>query len=139
MVNYLRVTGVLDFPGGVPSSLVASGEQWDFPNAWAPTMWILIEGLRLNGQKEIALEITEKWVRKNFNMWRASGGKMYEKVGCFSTFSERDTSINIYFFSTMSSQPAIRLLAEEVNTRCRKASAGPTEYCWISLSRTVIS
>ncbi|KHJ91067.1 alpha,alpha-trehalase, partial [Oesophagostomum dentatum] len=84
VVDYLRVTGVLEFPGGVPSSLVASGEQWDFPNAWAPTMWILIEGLRLNGQKEIALQITEKWVRKNFNMWRASGGKMYEKYNVVS-------------------------------------------------------
>ncbi|ETN68426.1 alpha,alpha-trehalase [Necator americanus] len=84
VVNYLRITGVLDFPGGVPSSLVASGQQWDFPNAWAPTMWILIEGLRRNDQHEVALQITEKWVRKNFNMWRASGGKMYEKYNVVS-------------------------------------------------------
>ncbi|KAL6739929.1 hypothetical protein Aduo_013326 [Ancylostoma duodenale] len=84
VVDYLRRTGVLDFPGGVPSSLIATGQQWDFPNAWAPTTWILIEGLRLNGQKELALEITEKWVRKNFNMWRASGGKMYEKYNVVS-------------------------------------------------------
>lgn len=58
-----------------------AGQQWDFPNAWAPTTWILIEGLRISGQEEIAIQLTEKWVRKNFNMWRASGGKMYEKVG----------------------------------------------------------
>lgn len=27
---------VLDFPGGLPTSLNYSGEQWDFPNAWPP-------------------------------------------------------------------------------------------------------
>ncbi|KAE9421080.1 hypothetical protein Angca_008760 [Angiostrongylus cantonensis] len=79
VVDYLRRTGVLEFPGGVPSSLVATGQQWDFPNAWAPTMWILIEGLRSTGQDEIALQLTDKWVRKNFNVWRTSGGKMFEK------------------------------------------------------------
>ncbi|EYC31283.1 hypothetical protein Y032_0004g2073 [Ancylostoma ceylanicum] len=84
VVDYLRRTGVLEFPGGIPSSLIATGQQWDFPNAWAPTMWILIEGLRLNGQKQLAHEIAEKWVRKNFNMWRASGGKMYEKYNVVS-------------------------------------------------------
>ncbi|KAK6042857.1 alpha,alpha-trehalase [Cooperia oncophora] len=59
-------------------------QQWDFPNAFAPTQWILIEGLRISGQEEIALQLTEKWVRKNFNMWRASGGTMYEKYNVVS-------------------------------------------------------
>ncbi|VDO23612.1 unnamed protein product [Haemonchus placei] len=84
IVDYLRKTGVLEFPGGVPTSLIATGQQWDFPNAFAPTEWILIEGLRLCGQEEIALQIAEKWIRKNFNMWRASGGTMYEKYNVVS-------------------------------------------------------
>jgi len=32
----LQDLGVLDYPGGIPTSLLDSGEQWDFPNAWAP-------------------------------------------------------------------------------------------------------
>ncbi|KAI3642204.1 hypothetical protein MP228_011759 [Amoeboaphelidium protococcarum] len=35
----------LKYPGGIPSSLVQSGEQWDLPNAWPPLVWILTEGL----------------------------------------------------------------------------------------------
>ena len=31
--------------GGVATSLVKSGEQWDFPNAWPPLQHMLIEGL----------------------------------------------------------------------------------------------
>ncbi|WKY04858.1 hypothetical protein Q1695_005677 [Nippostrongylus brasiliensis] len=84
IVTYLRRTGVLEFPGGVPTSLVATGQQWDFPNAWAPTTYVIIEGLRASGQEELALQIAEKWVRKNYNMWRASGGRMYEKYNVVS-------------------------------------------------------
>lgn len=28
--------GALQFPGGAPASLVETGQQWDFPNGWAP-------------------------------------------------------------------------------------------------------
>lgn len=58
-----------------------TGEQWDLPNGWAPTNWIAFEGLRNYGLKELADSLTSKWVRKNYNMWRNSGGIMFEKVG----------------------------------------------------------
>uniref|UniRef100_A0A915DSB1 Trehalase n=1 Tax=Ditylenchus dipsaci TaxID=166011 RepID=A0A915DSB1_9BILA len=65
-------TGVLAFPGGLPSSLITSGQQWDFPNAWAPTTWVIINGLR---SAEKLCDV------KN------NGGRMYEKYnvasGCF--------------------------------------------------------
>lgn len=32
----MQNVGVLNFPGGIPTSLIESGEQWDFPNAWPP-------------------------------------------------------------------------------------------------------
>lgn len=72
--------GALGFPGGLPSSLITSGQQWDFPNAWAPTTWVVIQGLRAHGKDELAFQIADKWIRKNYNMWVSSGGRMYEKV-----------------------------------------------------------
>lgn len=80
MAAYLDKAGVLAFPGGLPSSLISSGQQWDFPNAWAPTTWVVIQGLRACGQDQLAQKIAEKWIKKNYNMWKSSGGRMYEKV-----------------------------------------------------------
>jgi len=86
----LTKMGVLGYPGGLPSSLISSGQQWDFPNAWAPTTWVIIQGLRACGQTELARIIAEKWIQKNYLMWKQTGGKMFEKYnvasGCFKTF-----------------------------------------------------
>lgn len=30
-IVYLKSLGVLDYPGGIPTSLKESGQQWDFP------------------------------------------------------------------------------------------------------------
>lgn len=84
VVRYLNETGVLAFPGGIPSSLVSSGQQWDFPNAWAPTSWVIMEGLRMVGEEEVAIGLAQKWVRKNYAMWKSSGGRMFEKYNVVS-------------------------------------------------------
>ncbi|VDK74142.1 unnamed protein product [Onchocerca ochengi] len=84
IVSYMTSTGVLAFPGGLPSSLIASGQQWDFPNAWAPTTWVVIQGLRASGQHELARHIAEKWIKRNYGMWRVSGGRMFEKYNVAS-------------------------------------------------------
>jgi alpha,alpha-trehalase len=63
IVEYLTKMGVLGYPGGLPSSLISSGQQWDFPNAWAPTTWVIIQGLRACGQTELARIIAEKWIQ----------------------------------------------------------------------------
>uniref|UniRef100_A0A7E4VWB3 Trehalase n=1 Tax=Panagrellus redivivus TaxID=6233 RepID=A0A7E4VWB3_PANRE len=79
IVGYLEHAGVLNFPGGVPTSLIPSGQQWDFPNAWAPTTWVIIQGLRRCGADDLAKNIAAKWTKKNFNMSRNNGGRMFEK------------------------------------------------------------
>ncbi|VDD91850.1 unnamed protein product [Enterobius vermicularis] len=84
VVNYMEHIGALGFPGGLPSSLITSGQQWDFPNAWAPTTWVVIQGLRAHGKDELAFQIADKWIRKNYNMWVSSGGRMYEKYNVVS-------------------------------------------------------
>lgn len=79
VAEYLSRCGAMEFPGGLPSSLIPSGQQWDFPNGWAPNTWILIKGLRAYGQEELAKVIADKWIRKNYFMWAHSGKKMFEK------------------------------------------------------------
>lgn len=34
IADYLTRAGVMDFPGGIPSSLITTGQQWDYPNGW---------------------------------------------------------------------------------------------------------
>ena len=33
-------------PGGLVTTTIQSGQQWDAPNGWAPLQWIAIEGLK---------------------------------------------------------------------------------------------
>ncbi|CAF4954130.1 unnamed protein product [Pieris macdunnoughi] len=81
LVRYLLASGALDFPGGVPASILHSGEQWDYPNAWPPLQSILIGGLEASGNEEaqkLAHEQAVIWMRSNYlgySTWK----KMFEK------------------------------------------------------------
>ena len=44
-LKYLRKTGAIRCKGGVPTSMMDSGQQWDFPNAWPPLQHILVAGM----------------------------------------------------------------------------------------------
>lgn len=55
----------LVLPGGVSTSGRATGQQWDFPNAWAPLQHMLFEGLMLVGSAEataLARKISCRWI-----------------------------------------------------------------------------
>jgi alpha,alpha-trehalase len=52
----------LEQPGGIISSEVDSGKQWDAPYVWAPHMMFAVEGLRSNGLPEEANRIANNWV-----------------------------------------------------------------------------
>lgn len=81
LVKYLISSGALYFPGGVPSSMIYSEQQWDFPNAWPPSQSILIGGLELSGSieaKMLALEQAQSWVRSNY-VGYCESQKMFEK------------------------------------------------------------
>jgi alpha,alpha-trehalase len=81
VLQYINKTGIDDYPGGVPNTLYQSGEQWDFPNVWAPMQHILIIGLEnLNDARtsEIAHRWAERWVQSNFVTFTDTGA-MYEK------------------------------------------------------------
>jgi alpha,alpha-trehalase len=65
-------------PGGLRTTTVATGQQWDTPNGWAPLQWIAVSGLRRYGEEALAEEIGRRWLATVDREYRASG-KMLEK------------------------------------------------------------
>ncbi|UYZ62027.1 alpha,alpha-trehalase TreF [Hymenobacter weizhouensis] len=65
-------------PGGLVTTLAATGQQWDAPNAWAPLQWMAIEGLTQYGHKELANTISGRWVTLNRRVFEQTG-KLMEK------------------------------------------------------------
>lgn len=49
-------------PGGIRTTTVRSGEQWDLPNGWAPLQWIAAAGLIRYGHGILARDIARRWV-----------------------------------------------------------------------------
>lgn len=64
--------------GGLVTSLVDNGQQWDSPNGWAPLQWVTIQGLRNYGHHELASRIKKAWVQTNLDVY-AREAKMVEK------------------------------------------------------------
>jgi alpha,alpha-trehalase len=65
-------------PGGLRTTLVRSGEQWDQPNGWAPLQWIAVTGLRQYGHDALAHEIAVRWIA-TVEQTYARTGLIYEK------------------------------------------------------------
>uniref|UniRef100_A0A8C9YIA9 Trehalase n=1 Tax=Sander lucioperca TaxID=283035 RepID=A0A8C9YIA9_SANLU len=68
-VQYLKGSGALQFPNGVPTSLRESGQQWDYPNAWPPLQHMLIRGLsKLPSEdaKQLAFDLAQRWIKTNW-------------------------------------------------------------------------
>lgn len=43
--------------GGLATTNVNNGQQWDAPNGWAPLQWVAVEGLNHYGQQTLAKDI----------------------------------------------------------------------------------
>lgn len=65
-------------PGGVVTTTNASGQQWDYPNGWAPLQWMTIKGLRNYNQASLADEISRRWLALNTKVFENTN-KMTEK------------------------------------------------------------
>lgn len=48
--------------GGLITTLIETGQQWDSPNGWAPLQWVAIEGLRRYGYDGLADKISVAWM-----------------------------------------------------------------------------
>jgi alpha,alpha-trehalase len=64
--------------GGLVTTPIASGQQWDAPNGWAPLQWVAVKGLDNFGEKELAKNMAQRWVSLNEKVY-ANTGKMMEK------------------------------------------------------------
>lgn len=64
--------------GGLVTTMVESGQQWDSPNGWAPLQLVAIQGLRNYGFDELANKIKKAWVRTCLETYKREG-KMVEK------------------------------------------------------------
>lgn len=65
-------------PGGLLTSDIASGQQWDAPNGWAPLQWIAIQGLRRYGYGDLAEDLRRRWLATCDAVFAAKG-KFVEK------------------------------------------------------------
>lgn len=65
-------------PGGLITTLVENGQQWDSPNGWAPLHWIVIQGLREYGHHSLAEKIKKAWVHSSLEVFKRER-KLIEK------------------------------------------------------------
>jgi alpha,alpha-trehalase len=64
--------------GGIVTTNITSGQQWDAPNGWPPLQWIAIIGLRRYDQPVLAREIARRWLATVQRVF-ANTGKLVEK------------------------------------------------------------
>ncbi len=65
-------------PGGLVTTTIESGEQWDAPNGWAPLQWIAVRGLADYGESDLARTIASRWMSNVVAAYRRTG-KLMEK------------------------------------------------------------
>jgi alpha,alpha-trehalase len=76
VLDYLKKSGAAGFVGGLPTSFVRTGEQWDSPNGWAPTNHMVIEALRTSKDpkvQEAAFRLADRWIQTNYFVFVRSG------------------------------------------------------------------
>ena len=76
-LNFLR-------SGGLLTTLVRSGQQWDAPNGWAPLQWITYKGLRNYNFHKTANELSAEWLTLIDKEFKYSG-RMLEKYNVSDT------------------------------------------------------
>ena len=65
-------------PGGLATTRLRSGQQWDAPNAWAPLQYMAIDGLERYDQAALARTIATRWIGLNGAVFKQTG-KLMEK------------------------------------------------------------
>ena len=75
---------VLLKPGGIVTTPLETGQQWDSPNGWAPLQWIAVDGLRRYHQDPLAATIACRWM-SGVNRLYQDTGKLVEKYDVVDT------------------------------------------------------
>ncbi|WP_144109258.1 alpha,alpha-trehalase TreA [Paraburkholderia sp. BCC1886] len=71
-------------PGGLATTQVNSGQQWDAPNGWAPLQYLAVLGLRRYSEPELAQTIATRWIKTNVAYYQRTG-KLVEKYDVDAT------------------------------------------------------
>jgi alpha,alpha-trehalase len=80
ILESFKTSGLIQV-GGIATTTVTSGQQWDAPNAWPPEQDIIIEGLlalNTTGSQKLARELMRTWVHAGYVAWQKTG-LMFEK------------------------------------------------------------
>ena len=70
--------------GGIATTTLETGQQWDSPNGGAPLQWIAVSGLRDYGETPLAAAIACRWMANVNEVYRQSG-KLVEKYDVVTT------------------------------------------------------
>jgi alpha,alpha-trehalase len=65
-------------PGGLRTTTVTTGQQWDSPNGWAPLQWMAVLGLERYGENKLARSIADRWLT-TVNRFYCRTGRVIEK------------------------------------------------------------
>jgi alpha,alpha-trehalase len=71
-------------PGGISTTALETGQQWDAPNGWAPLQWIAVSGLRRYGHDSFAEAIACRFMANVNDVYQQSG-KLVEKYDVIHT------------------------------------------------------
>jgi alpha,alpha-trehalase len=69
--------------GGLATTQIHTGQQWDAPNGWAPLQWIAVAGLARYHERKLAQTIACRWMVGVHNVYRQTG-KLVEKYNVSS-------------------------------------------------------
>jgi alpha,alpha-trehalase len=81
------VRSVLLKGGGIVTTPLDTGQQWDAPNGWAPLQWIAVSGFRRYGEMRLAESVACRWMLNVERVYRHSG-KLVEKYDVIATNRE---------------------------------------------------
>ena len=83
---------LFNYPGGIPASLDFTGQQWDFPNVWAPIQQLFIEALIKadNGTfgefYRQALNISQRFINSVFCGHEIFGKWIFKKINFIKNY-----------------------------------------------------
>ena len=70
--------------GGLVTTPINSGQQWDAPNGWAPLQWMSVKGFLNYDKNELATTAATRWLTLNEQVYKRTG-KMLEKYNVMNT------------------------------------------------------
>lgn len=69
---------IMDHISGIPTSSIETGQQWDFPNVWAPYHDWLVEYLVESNKSDEAYDVAKRFVQSVYCGWKKTT-YIYEK------------------------------------------------------------